>query len=676
MQLCRLGLAAFGPFTDHLLDFESSGATLHIVYGANEAGKSSALRGLKALLYGIPARTTDNFIHTHQDMRVGGCLRSQNGDELDFVRRKGRKDTLLSVEGTPLDPMALKAFLQGVSADFFESLFGIDHGALVRGGEEILDQKGEVGQALFSAALGSQMLHQLLDELDAEADALFRPQASTRQINVAVKAYNELQREIREKSLSSSLWKTKCSEVESAASRLNVIAEEISASASELNRLQRIRRVQPKFARRSEQLLQLAALGDVVVLSDDFSKRRQQAMQKLQSAQESNRKTLINYSEIEEELKGISINEVLLDLGETIQLLHERVGEHRKAMQDRPGLKVRSSQLLSDAETQLQEIRPTLQLDDVEQLRPVYAGRQRIAELGAGRQSLAAALKQVEKERFETQAALQECREQRRQLAKPGSADALRSALDAARKEGDLEAISAAGRNELEVLEQQGAAELARLTLWKGSLQDVVVLPLPTRESINRFEKSYEQLERQLQRLTEKQEELAQSGYRLKRELEEMQGSGDAPSEERLEESRGVRDRLWSLLRRRWLDDENSDSELSEIGDGSSLADQFEQRIEEADEISDRLRREADRVQQLAALAADLREIELRSSQVEEQLQDSTDERLQTDIEWQSLWAPCAIQPLPPREMREWFSRVEKLRDLVNNIDIKNKYIS
>ena len=674
MQLCRLDLAAFGPFTDQLLDFERSGATLHIVYGANEAGKSSALRGLKALLYGIPARTGDNFIHAHREMRVGGCLRSQNGDELEFMRRKGRKDTLLSVEGTPLDPMALKAFLQGVSADFFESLFGIDHGALVRGGEEILDQKGEVGQALFSAALGSQMLHQLLDELDAEADALFRPQASTRQINVAVKVYNEVQREIREKSLSSSLWKTKCGEVENAVSRLNTITEEISASASELNRLRRIRRVQPKLARRSEQLLQLGALGDVVVLSDDFSKRHQQAMQKLQNAQESNGKTLINYSEIEEELKGISINEVLLDLGETIQLLHERVGEHRKAMQDRPGLKVRSSQLLSDAETQLQEIRPTLQLDDVEQLRPVYAGRQRIADLGAGRQPLVAALKQVEKERFETQAALQECREQRRQLAKPGSADALRSALDAARKEGDLEAISAAGRNELEVLEQQGAAELARLTLWKGSLQDVVVLPLPTRESINRFEKSYEQLERQLQRLTEKQEELAQSGYRLKRELEEMQGSGEAPSEERLEESRGVRDQLWNLLRRRWLDDENSDSELREVGDGSSLADQFEQRIEEADEISDRLRREADRVQQLAALAADLREIELRSSQVEEQLQDSADERLQTDIEWQSLWAPCAIQPLPPREMREWFSRVEKLRDLVKNLDIKNKY--
>ena len=298
MQLCRLDLAAFGPFTDHLLDFESSGVLLHIVYGPNEAGKSSALRGLKALLYGIPARTTDNFIHANQEMRIGGCLRSQDGGELDFMRRKGRKDTLLSVEGDPLEPMILKPFLQGVSAEFFESLFGIDHGALVRGGEEILDQKGEVGQALFSAALGSQVLHQLLDELDAEADALFRPRGSTRKINRAVKAYNELQREIREKSLSSSLWKTKCSEVESAASRLNEVAEAISVSARELNRLQRIRRVQPKLARRSEQLLQLASLGEVVVLSDDFSKRRRHAAGKLETAQELNRKTENSYNEL------------------------------------------------------------------------------------------------------------------------------------------------------------------------------------------------------------------------------------------------------------------------------------------------------------------------------------------------------------------------------------------
>jgi uncharacterized protein YhaN len=673
MELCRLDLAAFGPFTDHHLDFKSSGATLHIVYGANEAGKSSALRGLKGLLYGIPTRTTDNFIHANQEMRVGGCLCSQNGEELDFMRRKGRKDTLLSVEGDPLDPMALKPFLQGVSAEFFESLFGIDHSALVRGGEEILDQKGEVGQALFSAALGSHMLHQLLEELDAEANVLFRPRGSTQQINKEIKAYAELQRQIREKSLSSTVWKSQYSDVERAGSRLDEVVAAIAASASELNRLQRIRRVLPKFARSSALQQQLSVLGDVVALSGDFSERRQQAVQKLQSAKESNRKISKYISEIKNKLKDIIINSVLLELGETIQLLHEKVGAHRKAMLDRPDLQVRCSQLLSDANRQLQEIRPNLQLDDVEQLRPVYAGRQRIFDLGASQQPLSAALKQIEKQQFETQAALQECREQRQQLAEPGSVDALRSVLGTARKEGDLEVMSAAGRNEIEVLEQQVATELARLTLWKGTMEEVVLLPLPTRESINRFEKRFDQIERQLQRLAEKQEELAQSEYRLKRELGEIQGSGDAPSEERLDESRGMRDMLWDLLRRHWFDDENIDTEISELDAGISLPDQFEQRIEEADELSDRLRREADRVQQLAALAADLLDVEQRSSQLVEQLQHSADERLQIDREWQALWGPCAIQPLPPREMREWLTRVEKLHELAKILDIKNK---
>lgn len=673
MELCRLDLAAFGPFTDHLLDFESSGATLHVVYGANEAGKSSALRALKALLYGIPARTTDNFIHAHQEMRVAGCLRSQNGESLDFVRRKGRKDTLLSVEGDPLEPMALKALLQGVSADFFESLFGIDHSALVRGGEEILDQKGEVGQALFSAALGSQVLHQLLDELDAEADDLFRPQASTRKINTAVKAYSELQREIREKSLSSTLWNSKRREVEKAASRLNDVTEDNSAYVSELNRLRRIKRVQPKLARRKELLQQLADLGDVVVLSEDFSKRRQQALRKLETAQELNHKILNNNSELSDQLKAILINEVLLDKGEVIEELHQRVGAHRKAMQDRPDLEVRCSRLLSDANKQLQEIRPNLELNDVELLRPVYGRRHRITELGARQQRLIAAVTSVDKGLHETEAALQECREQLMNLAEPGSADALRSVLNAARKEGDLERALDAGCKELEMLEQLGSNELARLPLWKGSMREIVVLPLPSSESINRFEESYDLVDRQQQRLTEKQEELTESRYTTQVQIGEVRGAGEVPTEERLDESRGERDKLWNLLRRHWIENENIDSEVSALDTGSSLPDQFEQRIVDADTISDRLRREADRVLQLAALTVHLQEVEQRAGRIAQQLLESADKGRQIDREWLQLWRPCGIEPLSPREMREWLVRVEKLQDQANEMDNKKK---
>src|SRR5690554_1296831 len=149
MRIQELNLAAFGPFTDRALAFDEVG--LHIVYGPNEAGKSSALRGLKALLYGIDERTLDNFLHANDKLRIHGFLRTADGHDLTFVRRKGRKNTLLTPEGEALDEQVLAPFLQGVTPELFETLFGIDHQALVRGGQEILEQKGEVGQALFSA---------------------------------------------------------------------------------------------------------------------------------------------------------------------------------------------------------------------------------------------------------------------------------------------------------------------------------------------------------------------------------------------------------------------------------------------------------------------------------------------------------------------------------------------
>ncbi|MDT8453017.1 MAG: AAA family ATPase, partial [Gammaproteobacteria bacterium] len=86
MKIMQLNLAAFGPFTDRLLTFDQENIGFHIVYGSNEAGKSSSLRGLKALLYGIDVRSTDNFIHANDKLLINGCLKNADGHELVFSR--------------------------------------------------------------------------------------------------------------------------------------------------------------------------------------------------------------------------------------------------------------------------------------------------------------------------------------------------------------------------------------------------------------------------------------------------------------------------------------------------------------------------------------------------------------------------------------------------------------
>ena len=73
-----------------------------------------------------------------------------------------------------------------------------------------------------------------------------------------------------------------------------------------------------------------------------------------------------------------------------------------------------------------------------------------------------------------------------------------------------------------------------------------------------------------------------------------MQRIGAIPTETDLLEIRSERDQSWQLLCRQWLNGEDVSTEINT----------FEGRLTEADELSDRLRREADRVHTLAGLQA------------------------------------------------------------------------
>lgn len=88
MRIDRLDLLAYGPFTEQSLDLSEGNFGLHLIYGDNEAGKSTSLRSLIAWLFGIPARTNDNFLHSNAQLRIGGQLRRTDGSTIEFTRKK------------------------------------------------------------------------------------------------------------------------------------------------------------------------------------------------------------------------------------------------------------------------------------------------------------------------------------------------------------------------------------------------------------------------------------------------------------------------------------------------------------------------------------------------------------------------------------------------------------
>ena len=93
MRLSRLDLKRYGRFTDAVIDFPAGTHDFHLVFGPNEAGKSTTLSAISDLLYGISHNSPYNFLHSYGDMRIGAVLENPTSS-IEFFRRKGKKETL------------------------------------------------------------------------------------------------------------------------------------------------------------------------------------------------------------------------------------------------------------------------------------------------------------------------------------------------------------------------------------------------------------------------------------------------------------------------------------------------------------------------------------------------------------------------------------------------------
>ena len=208
MRIQRLDLLRYGRFTATHLALPASDSDIHIVFGPNEAGKSTALSAIEDLLFGIPGNSRYNFLHDYGSMRVGAVLEN-GGKTLEVRRRKGNKDTLLNANEVPLSggTGALAPFLAGADQAFFTRMFSLDHERLRRGGREILEAKDEVGQMLFSAGAGLSGLSERLKALNVEAEILWASRrAAHRKYYQALDRLNNAEKALRDHTVTASKW--------------------------------------------------------------------------------------------------------------------------------------------------------------------------------------------------------------------------------------------------------------------------------------------------------------------------------------------------------------------------------------------------------------------------------------------------------------------------------------
>lgn len=656
MRLLSLHLKAFGPFTDATLSFPE-GNGLHIVYGPNEAGKSTALRALKALFFGIQERTTDNFLHDNRDLRIGGRIQHAGGTGVYLIRRKGRKDTLLDEEDRLVPEEVLRDVLGSLGEDLFSRMFGISHVDLVKGGQDIVAGKGDVGESLFAAGMGGAGLSEVLASLDAEADLLFKPRGQKRLVNDHVAAFQEAKRACQEATLLGKDWEERRETLAGAQARREDLSRELSALKADLSRLERIHKSLPLIGERKERLASRAALGNVLILAPGFSEERIKTATDLDSARAIEARAAAQLESVRARMGSLPPPDAVLDQESIITELHRSLGGPVKAASDLPRLQGEISRLSVDAERLLNELSPGLPLASAESLRLPATSRQRILDLAARQRELHGNLMRARRTAEGLGPKIHRAEADIDRLGPPRDAGTLREAVRRVQKRGSLDDELAKATREYKAEEAQAGIDLGKLPLWGHSLEELEAAPVPSSDTIDRFETAFSTMATRRDGIDESIRKAREMATDLEQRIARLESTGDVPTVDDLDRARGRREAGWRLVRETWLDGKRDDEAVKAFDPDAPLPEAFEKSVREADSVADRLRREADRVAQKNTWLADLKKVMEENRTLCEMLDLLLHEESELNEQWRAQWMAANITPLPPKEMRAWLAR-------------------
>ncbi|MBI5442377.1 MAG: hypothetical protein HY900_14330, partial [Deltaproteobacteria bacterium] len=368
---------------------------------------------------------------------------------------------------------------------------------------------------------------------------------------------------------------------------------------------------------------------------------------------------------LREKLARLNAPEALIGEKETIEALHRAVGVVQEASRDvvTVGAKARTQQMR--AKDILATIRPKLPFEEAETLRPLKSLRTRVTELAKERGPLATALKIAEEGIPEARGKVEDAEKELAETSERLHPKALTLAIARAQKAGDLDEEIEKARGLFQDQARKVRAEIARLQprprdeAFLDALQE---LPVPFAETVQRIEGEWAKITTRQDTLAEEQKKRRTDLRTCLDEIETLLCGGKVPTEEDVLRARCRRDAGWQHVLTAWSGNEAPSTVREEFAPGQPLSDAYEESVHSADELSDQLRREADRVLRYTSLKTEQKKLEEAAAEAKEE-EDEIDRKLD-DLreEWLALWEPCAITPLPPRDMRTWLLNFEVVK--------------
>jgi len=173
-----------------------------VFYGENEAGKSTIMAFIHAIIFGFPTKqqTTELRYEPKHSTKYGGKIRifhEKHGNAvIERVKGKATGDVKVFMDN---GKMGGEELLKELTANFDKSLFQSIFSFNLQGLQNIHQMKSEeIGKFLFSAGtLGTERLSKTEAVLQKELDARFKPSGKKPLLNEKLQAIHEINKELK-----------------------------------------------------------------------------------------------------------------------------------------------------------------------------------------------------------------------------------------------------------------------------------------------------------------------------------------------------------------------------------------------------------------------------------------------------------------------------------------------
>ena len=684
MRIRELRLLRYGKFTDRLLALPHAPQDIHLVVGANEAGKSTMRRALSDWLFGFPMRSTGmDFLHPMQDLRLGGIIEDNTASRedpssgqdtatdstkekgpsdgktrsLNFERRKGQKNTLRTPADEPLPDSTLHEWLGSLQADEFRRMYALDHATLVEGSESILQASDDIGRMLFQAAAGIEHLGDALKTLQQEADSLWAPRKSGNRIFYQQQdAYEDARRTLGQAQLRTRDWKESHDALMDVQHQLEEARSKHAEIQQHIHRLERIRRVQPllrdaEAARQRQEALQ--ASGMPPLLPDNARQIFDQASQQGAKVQANMAYLQAELTELDQALAALTLDTPVLARADEIT----RLDEARVQCHDHPARLQRHQEKLQMLQAKVKALAVELDWpaeDEAAVVRrlPAPAWRERTAELIRRHQALQHAVEKARHERDAQAQNLSQWQAQLQSLASEGIDPALSDLLEQARRLGDPDTQSDALASERQRLDAALEATLAGMGPWRQPIDRLQAMLVPEASQVDALRVQQHDDARALQARQEALQKKIQDIQQQEQALLQLVRHHQPVSREDVAQARRQRDDDWQAIK----------------ADPTTLparAGAFEARIHEADALADarleRAQHEADR----QSYANQLEKLKLERTGIESDIQVIETRMTRRQADWKAQAAACGLPDLPLDAALTWLKRHQDALELL-----------